>query len=163
MRLAATLAALLFCACATTDLPVAEKKVDVPLGGTRVATFEYLGAGGWLIRRGNDAVMTAPFFTNTHYLFVLRAGALNKNAIARHIGMIDGGVADVRAVLAGHAHYDHIMDLPEVAKHLPRAAMVLGGDTVCNSLGRHFWRPCIPVTDHAGTRYHEPRGYQVAK
>ena len=162
MRLAAGLLALLLCGCAT-NLPVAELAVEKKLdeNPTRKATFEYLGAGGWLIRRGNDAVLTAPFFSNPALLRLAFSIGPNKDVIAKEMGslMLD----DVRVVLAGHGHYDHLMDLPEVVKLLPRDAMVLGGETVCNSLGRGLWRPCIPVTSHAGTRYHRPKPFRVGE
>ena len=164
MRVAAGLLALLLCGCATyPGVAGKEAKVTLEPNHGRTATFEYLGSGGWLIRSGNDAVLTAPFFSNPWYLTVFRAAGPNAAAVKTHIEQIEGGVGDVRAVVAGHAHYDHIMDLPEVAKYLPMNAWVLGGDTVCNSLGRNFIRPCVPVTDRAGTRQHPARAFEATE
>ena len=101
----------------------------------REASFEYLGCAGWLIRCGEDAVLTAPFFSNPplwRLPFPVKPDAL---MIAKHMGRIAGGVRDVRAVIAGHAHYDHIMDLPVVLKLLPKDVPVIGGPSVRNALG----------------------------
>jgi len=42
-------------------------------------------------------------------------------------------LARVRAVLVGHGHYDHLMDLPYLAKYLPNAT-VFGSSSVMNTL-----------------------------
>jgi hypothetical protein len=44
-------------------------------------------------------------------------------------------VSRARAILVGHAHYDHLMDVPQVAlRHAP-SARILGSRTVANTLG----------------------------
>lgn len=163
MRLAALLLASMLCGCATfPGVAGRYATVDLKPDATRTATFEYLGAGGWLIRTGGDAVLTAPFFSNPGLLGVFRQGAPNSAVVKTHLDKIAGGLDDVRAVVAGHAHYDHIMDLPAVVKRLPMSAWVVGGDTVCNTLGRSFVRPCVPVTSRAGTRQHQPVAFEAS-
>lgn len=101
--------------------------------GPREATFEYLGCAGWFIRCGDDAVLTAPFFSNPHWLRLLLPVAPKKKVITHHLKHLP--LHTVRAVIAGHAHYDHIMDLPVVLPMLPPGVPVFYGDTVRHTLG----------------------------
>ncbi len=82
----------------------------------------YLGVGGWLIRHGRDAVMTAPFFS-TPRLAAVGLGLPIRPDTARIDERMRALVPDpsrVRAVLVGHSHYDHLMDVPYLARrHLP--------------------------------------------
>jgi uncharacterized protein YceK len=55
--------ALTGCASVLCDIEPEKGPAFVKLRDSkgRTATFRYLGAGGWLIRRGDDVVLTAPF------------------------------------------------------------------------------------------------------
>lgn len=44
-------------------------------------------------------------------------------------------VSSVKAILVGHAHYDHLMDVPRVASRHATRARIVGGRTVANTLG----------------------------
>ena len=87
----------------------------------------YLGIGGWVIRRGDVALLTAPLFTDPS---LLRTGF---DEIAPDTARIDGmldqlgvDLGDVSAILSGHGHYDHLMDVPYVmTRHAPRARLLL--------------------------------------
>lgn len=105
--------------------------------------FEYLGSGGWMIRRGQDAVLTAPFFTNPR---VVRAVLLPirpaRRLIAQQMQSLTGRER-LDMVVAGHAHYDHLLDLPDVLSHIPSAARVVGGSTVAAMLPNRV-EPVVP-------------------
>jgi hypothetical protein len=63
-----------------------------------------------------------------------------------------GDLSGVRVVVAGHAHYDHIMDLPEVLRWVPASAPVVGGRTVCNTLASALaGHACESMLTRAGT------------
>lgn len=130
-------AALVLTGCASVLCDVQPEKgpafVKLRQSRGRTATFRYLGAGGWLIRRGDDVVMTAPFYSNPSMWKLLFARA-NPKVIDAELAHIADDLPRVRAVVAGHAHYDHIMDLPHILTHLPASAPVVGGVTVCNTL-----------------------------
>jgi L-ascorbate metabolism protein UlaG (beta-lactamase superfamily) len=89
----------------------------------------YLGTAGMLLRRGGDAIMTAPFFSNPN---MLRVGFLPIGPDPERIeaGLADVDVADVKAILVGHAHYDHLMDALWVAEYKAPAAHLYGSDTM---------------------------------
>ena len=95
----------------------------------------YLGAGGFLIRHGANAVMASPSFTHhgllrtfLPFFSIAPDTALVRLMLARE--RLDG----VSAVLVGHAHYDHLLDAPFVVSLLPRSAKLYGGPTAGNIL-----------------------------
>ncbi|MEA2489091.1 MAG: hypothetical protein QOH21_883 [Acidobacteriota bacterium] len=151
------LLALALGACASVQLPVAGPTADytLPNAQGRTATFQYLGTGGWVIRRGDDVVLTAPFFTNPGFLRIPFGGLHpNRRIIEEQLQRVPADdLARVNVIVAGHAHYDHIMDLPVVFEHVPASAPLVGGPTVCNTLQSALHgRVCQPVTQYAGTR-----------
>jgi hypothetical protein len=88
----------------------------------------YLGSAGFLIRRKDTVVMTAPLFTNPFPLAHLSSVTASPKLIKAFVDDVnevaDGAAgkdfeADLKAVavvLSGHAHYDHLMDVPQVAQ-----------------------------------------------
>lgn len=91
----------------------------------------YLGVGGWLIRRGDASLLTAPFFSNPD---LLEVGLESIHADPDRIGAHLPDVADVPAILVGHGHYDHLMDVPWILEHRAPGAIVLGNRTVAHQL-----------------------------
>lgn len=102
--------------------------------------IRYLGTGGFLIRRGHDVILTAPFFSNPNVVR-LSGFRLGPKPCAIDLGLaaVDADLADVKAVLVGHAHYDHLMDLPLVHERLcaraKTAPRVYGNSTARHILG----------------------------
>ena len=103
-------------------------------GDVDIVRFVYLGSGGWIIERGEDLVLAAPLFSNpgllTTGLLPIRS---DTTLVDRYMSRYD--VTAAKAILVGHAHYDHLMDVPRVAlAHAPNARIV-GTTTVKNTLG----------------------------
>jgi glyoxylase-like metal-dependent hydrolase (beta-lactamase superfamily II) len=95
--------------------------------------IRYLGSGGHLIRRGTTAIMTAPFFSNPG-LFRVGVGRISPDSAridAAVEKIIDNGgrLDDVQAILVGHAHYDHLMDVPRVWSEYTPNAKIFGSLT----------------------------------
>jgi hypothetical protein len=95
--------------------------------------IRYLGSGGHLIRRGSTAIMTAPFFSNPG-LFRVGLGRIAPDsaridAAVEKIIESGGRLDDVRAILVGHAHYDHLMDVPRVWREYAPRATIFGSLT----------------------------------
>ena len=100
----------------------------------------YLGTGGFYIERRYGAVwegvLTAPFFTHTSLMRLgfgdLGSDPAQVDALPRLVP--PDALRRVRAVLAGHAHHDHILDLPTVLTAWATAASVYGNASMANLL-----------------------------
>ncbi len=103
-----------------------------PAGET--VEVDYLGVSGIVLRRGQDALMFAPSITNPSLLELFLTGlhtdTRKVDRCMRHVPPVLG----VEWVLAGHAHYDHLMDVPYLmARHAPFSRL-LGSSTVSRTL-----------------------------
>jgi L-ascorbate metabolism protein UlaG (beta-lactamase superfamily) len=92
----------------------------------------YLGNGGWLIRRGADAIATAPFVSNPNGFTLLFSGGPDRRLIDDDA--VIPPMRDVQLILIGHGHYDHAMDLPYVHEKKAPNAHIYGSTTVVNTL-----------------------------
>ncbi|MEQ1856060.1 MAG: MBL fold metallo-hydrolase [Longimicrobiales bacterium] len=94
----------------------------------------YLGSGGWILQYGGDMVLTGPLFTNPGLLTTGLLPIRSDSALVdRYMSRYD--VSGARAILVGHAHYDHLMDVPGVARRHAPSARIVGSRTVANTLG----------------------------
>jgi L-ascorbate metabolism protein UlaG (beta-lactamase superfamily) len=112
----------------------------------------YLGIGGWVIRRGDAVVLTAPLFTDPSLLRT-GFGAIEPDT-ARIDGMLDTlgvDLSDVSAILSGHGHYDHLMDVPYVMSRKATRARFLLNRTSAHQIAPWGLRDrLIVVDDSAG-------------
>ncbi len=92
----------------------------------------FLGVGGLIIRWQGSAVMAAPLYSNP------TIGEIALSEIHTDRQRIDTlmreDVSGVRAIFAGHAHYDHLMDVPYVALHKAKDADVVGNNAMVKLL-----------------------------
>jgi L-ascorbate metabolism protein UlaG (beta-lactamase superfamily) len=95
--------------------------------------FTYLGVGGFIIRAGDEAIMTSPSFTHPSFVAVATPfwpihsdSAAVDRELHRLLGDSLKALAGIQAILVGHAHYDHLMDVARLAdRYLPNA-MIYG-------------------------------------
>ncbi len=104
-----------------------------------------MGVSGFLFvpwRDSTQLVMTPPSITNPTLWWTvfgnwLFGSSADTARIARRLRDLPAAgpdrLARVRAVLVGHGHYDHLMDLPYLARSLPNAT-VYGSRSVVNTL-----------------------------
>jgi len=127
------LASVALLGCATVG-PGVTGSVDLAPPGTDEIHFVYLGSGGWIIEHGEEMVMTGPLFSNPSFV---RSGLWRIESdtalVDRYMSRYD--VRRTAAILVGHAHYDHLMDVPRTATHHAPAARIVGTPTVANTLG----------------------------
>jgi L-ascorbate metabolism protein UlaG (beta-lactamase superfamily) len=94
-------------------------KPEIPANNPEKVEVRYLGSGGLYVRWRGEAILVGPQFSNPG---LIRAGLgrsrFDETRIRTALDQL--GPAPVRAILAGHSHYDHIGDVPIVAVH-PRA------------------------------------------
>jgi len=115
-------------------LPEVSGSVDVAPAGADAVTFTYMGVGGWIIERGDVQILAAPLFTNPSFLRTGITSIRSDTAyVSSHMAPYD--VSRARGILVGHAHYDHLMDVPQVARRHAPTARILGSETVKNTLG----------------------------
>jgi hypothetical protein len=125
---------ILGCAGSVKNLPVSNGEAKIPCCGAdyqQNLQIKYLGVGGFLIQRGQDTVLTAPFFSNPS---ILRVGLWHIQADPARINAFLPPVEDVQAILVGHAHYDHLLDIPYIAQERAPQAQVYGSKTMKNIL-----------------------------
>jgi L-ascorbate metabolism protein UlaG (beta-lactamase superfamily) len=90
----------------------------------------FLGVGGFSFRHEGDLALTAPMYTNPDMLAVQFGQIASEPAIVDQF-LADDFVADAAAILVGHAHYDHLLDVPHIWTKTD-GALVLGNDSMKN-------------------------------
>jgi len=109
--------------------------------GSDTASLTYLGSGGFLLERDDDAILTAPFFTNPGIGRVVFGLPLRPDVKRIRAG-VDAylqGVEAVDAILAGHSHYDHLLDIPYILEEQVREGTIYGNQTML-----HLLAPAVP-------------------
>ena len=100
----------------------------------------YLGISGILVEHGEHALLTAPFFTNPP-LMDWRPGLL-RWLIGRPIApdtavierLLPRSADRASVILVGHGHYDHLLDVPYIATHRTKSAVIFGGPSIRHML-----------------------------
>lgn len=112
-----------------------------------------MGVAGYLIVPWRDTtrlVLTPPLFTNPTIWWMVFGDPLfgtrpDTARLTRRLAALPAANADrlarVHAVLVGHGHYDHLLDLPPLAPLMPRA-VVYGSETV-----RHLLAPVTALPE----------------
>ena len=105
--------------------------VGCPSGECRdTVEVTYLGLSGFMIRQGTDVLLTGPSFTNPPLHRVLLPG-LTTVADSQLVEQLLPPTADqAGATLVGHAQYDHLLDVPYIARKRARNATIYGSSTV---------------------------------
>ncbi len=105
-----------------------------------LVSVTYLGISGLLVEHGEHALVTAPFFSNPP-LEVWSPGVLRwllGRPIAPDSGVIERLLprsADrASVILVGHGHYDHLLDIPYIATHRTKSAVIFGGPSIRHML-----------------------------
>jgi len=159
-----------------------------PEQGIRVT---YFGTSGFLIEREPrepqgeldceykgeaQAILLAPFFSHYGYQYGFWKIGTKRDVVDRYLAPHQAGLRNVQAILVGHGHYDHLLDVPYIAgragyagstrQRMDRNASdpcpvfsvgvtVYGNDTVCNILNRgrrtdgDIKIPCVSLSKKA--------------
>lgn len=122
---------------------------------TDVAQLQFIGAGGFYLSFPKAGVLVDPFYSNPGLLTVasLRSLAADTETIDRYLPPLD----DVEALLVGHAHFDHALDVPYIATKLKANARIYGSTTLKNGLAATLTpgqfvdvEPSMSVDGHGG-------------
>jgi hypothetical protein len=106
---------------------VREPVPDIKPGTVQV---RFLGVGGFVIQRDDDIVLTAPFYTNPPEGFLLGASQVHPNKTLIDDLLPKRWASKTAAILVGHTHYDHFMDVPYIAKAIAKDAVLYGSLTM---------------------------------
>lgn len=107
---------------------------QAPLPPPLPLTIEFLGVGGFLLERGGEQVMTPPLFTRPSLLQVNTGGEVHPDAAAIAARFPRQRLFGLKAVLAGHAHYDHLLDAAFVPANAPAPPVFYGNQSMKNLL-----------------------------
>lgn len=116
--------------------------------GTEV---RYYGTGCLTVQRGESAILTDPYVSNLPAVQVsLGKVKTDKKYVDLYIN--PGTFRKVKMVVAGHSHYNHLLDIPYLSKYLPETTPVL-----LNHSGKHILsyyqlnQQMVVMNDIAGT------------
>jgi hypothetical protein len=112
-----------------------------------------LGVSGFIIRAGGAALMTGPSFTHpglgrvfTPVIAHIHSDTAEVDRqLTRLLGPQHAELVGLSSILIGHAHYDHLMDTPYIARHYLPHATIYGGLTTKRILMGDPW-----LRAHAG-------------
>jgi L-ascorbate metabolism protein UlaG (beta-lactamase superfamily) len=97
----------------------------------------FLGVAGFLLRSGDQAVLTAPLYTRPSITDVT-VGAIASDAALVQASLPAGALDSLRAIVSGHAHYDHLLDTPALLQAAPGATLY------SNTAGQHILAALAP-------------------
>ena len=110
-------------------------------GADAVLELTYLGTAGFVLQTRNRTLVLDPFVTRPSLADTLaRPLCPDRTLIRRHIPHADD-------VLVGHAHYDHVLDAPDLCQLT--GARLIGSGTVC-MVGRAAGLPEHQIRATAG-------------
>lgn len=110
---------------ADLDLTHRDLGVHLPAG----LSIEWLGTAGFRLEMDDTVLLIDPFLTRRSLPDTLGAAAVHSDP-----AIVEQFVPQADAVLVGHCHFDHAVDVPEFAR---RGATVYGSSSVINLLGAH--------------------------
>lgn len=112
--------------------PDAAPSVKAPL------EIESLGVQGFALTYRGETVLTAPMFTRQSTFEIGLGLPLPSDTAAVQQGLSHVQMTSVKAIVSGHAHYDHFLDVPAVMAMAPNAR------TYTNLSGRHLLAALAP-------------------
>ena len=111
----------------------------------------YLGTSGVIVRSGEHALLTGPLLTNPGFPRLFWPA--KTLADSGHIDSVLSvhRVDDADAILIGHSHYDHLMDVPYIARRHATRAVIYGPPTMGHILhGDPALRPNASIPGDSG-------------
>jgi L-ascorbate metabolism protein UlaG (beta-lactamase superfamily) len=120
--------------------------------------FTWWGNHAWQLRSGGKVVLTDPWLTRFRTGTYTAEGADPKSKIVSKPSVIDRYVTTADAILVHHGHYDHLPDVPYVARKTK--ATVLGNETHLNLL-RALRAPADQLSQVTGGEYLPFEGFTI--
>jgi metallo-beta-lactamase superfamily protein len=108
-----------------SDSPALSNLVAPASSSVRVT---YLGTNGYLLQTSDSAILIDPYFSRIPLMPVASNSPIKPN-ISRIIFGMERLPKRVDAILVTHGHFDHLLDVPEVARRT--GASVIASPTSC--------------------------------
>ncbi len=125
--------------------------------GSAGVSFKWFGTDGWEITFGNKTILFDPWFSRFDSGFF--TGKFNPNAtLPLDEALIGQHVKKADHILIGHGHWDHMADVPYIAKKTN--AMVIGSETHANVM-RAAGVPEGKIVQVKGGEYMQFDGYTI--
>jgi L-ascorbate metabolism protein UlaG (beta-lactamase superfamily) len=136
----------------------AQAAAQLPAAEREPVDFTWWGNHAWQIRCGKSVVLTDPWLTRFHTGTYSAEGADPATRIVSKPAVIDRYVTTADAILVHHGHYDHLPDVPYIARKTK--ATVLGNETHLNLL-RALRAPSDQLSQVTGGEYLPFEGFTV--
>ncbi len=125
--------------------------------GTSGVNFTWFGTNGWEIAFGNKTILMDPWFSRYDCGFF--RGKFDPNfPNTSNEALIDQRVKKADQIVIGHGHWDHIGDIPYIAKKT--GAQVIGSETHANVM-RAAGVPEGKIVQVKGGEYMQFDGYTI--
>jgi L-ascorbate metabolism protein UlaG (beta-lactamase superfamily) len=83
----------------------------------------WLGVQGFLLESADEAVLTAPLYTRPSMFDASTGVPVQSDAALVEASLPTARLTNVRTIIAGHAHYDHLLDVPNIMIRAPQATL----------------------------------------
>jgi L-ascorbate metabolism protein UlaG (beta-lactamase superfamily) len=87
------------------------------------AEVTFLGVQGFLVGYRGQTLLTAPMFTRQNVIEVGLNMPIEPDLPAIEAGFAGVDLGSIHAVISGHAHYDHLLDVPPILGRAPNATL----------------------------------------
>lgn len=144
--------------CARSFVPQRPVPLAVDHAADNETTYmQWLGVSSWVMSRGHEVVVLDPFFSRPTLLNM----AFSLLRLTPHFDRKPERIEDVLPalppgttfVLIGHAHYDHLMDIPYYLMHPSGRGVTYVGSRTARAILRSFQPPemdfAVPDADPA--------------
>ena len=125
--------------------------------------IRYYGTGCFTIERAGSVLFTDPFISNPSATQVM-FGKVKTDVEYVDTYINPATFKKVKMVVAGHAHYDHLMDMPYLSKYIPESTPIVSNRTAKHILAFYdLPQQTIVVNDIWGTDQQEGYWYYNAE
>ena len=90
--------------------------------------IRYYGTGCFTIQRGENTLLTDPFVDNPSATRVFFGKVRTDSSYVKQY-INPAALRKAKLVVAGHAHYDHLMDMPYLSRFVPDSALIVSNKT----------------------------------
>lgn len=106
---------------------------------------EALGVQGFVLTYAGESVMTAPLFTRQSTVAITLNRPISPDVPAIEMGLAGTSLSAIRAIVSGHAHFDHLLDVTHVFTLTP------GSRLYANRSAAHIFAALAPDRDGSCT------------